>query len=279
MKISFLGTAAAEGVPAEFCDCENCINIRALGEKEYRTRSQVAIDGELLIDFPPESYSHSLRFGVMLSRIKYLLVTHSHMDHFYAHDFVLRGYKYANITQVPRLEIYGNGEVEKVFGECTAREMKPEVAPNIRFNKISSFSVFTAGKYKIIAIPARHGNAEEALLYYVESDGKGYLHLYDTGIISDEAADFLAQNNAKADIVALDCTFGPNSGGDSARHMGIGDNMLVKDKLLSRQIIDGNAKIVITHFSHNCNPTRENLKKLEEKYGVTAAYDGYTVDV
>lgn len=82
MKIRFLGTGAAEGVPAMFCGCENCINIRKLGEAEYRTRSQVLIDEILSIDFPPEAYSHSLKTGILLSKLKYLLVTHSHMDHF-----------------------------------------------------------------------------------------------------------------------------------------------------------------------------------------------------
>ena len=279
MKISFWGTGAAEGVPAMFCDCQNCKKIRDMGESEYRTRSQVVVDGELSVDFPPEAFSHSLKNGVLLSRIKYLLVTHSHMDHFYAHDFVLRGYKYASIEKVPCLEIYGNEEVGKVFSECTAREMKPEVAPNLHFNCVLPYTELFIGDYRVLTIPARHGKTEQALLYYIEKGGKGYLHLYDTGIIDEAAAEFLAKRGAHADLVAFDCTFGPNAGGYESRHMGITDNMIVKDMLLSRGVIDENTQLVITHFSHNCNPTRKNLEELEKRYGVIAAYDGYTVEI
>lgn len=278
MKIAFWGTGAAEGVPAEFCDCKNCIAIRKSGEA-FRTRSQVVIDGSLSVDFPPDAFAHSLKYGVSLSEIAYLLVTHSHMDHFYAHDFVLRGYKYAEIRSAPKLFIYGNAEVGKVFSECTAREMKPQVAPNVAFIEISPYSELKIGDYRVLAIPANHGKSEDALLYYISRGGKGYLHLYDTGLIEEKAYDFLAERGAKADLVAFDCTFGQNTGGAGARHMGICDDMQVRDELLKRGIIGGGTRLVITHFSHNCNPTRENLRVIEEKYGVTAAYDGYTVEI
>ena len=40
MKIQFLGTGAAEGVPAMFCACPVCKKIRSMGKQEVRTRSQ-----------------------------------------------------------------------------------------------------------------------------------------------------------------------------------------------------------------------------------------------
>ncbi len=278
MKIRFLGTGAAEGVPAMFCNCEYCNKIRSMGRGEYRTRSQVLIDGNLMIDFPPEAYAHSLEFGVKLSKIRYLLVTHSHMDHFYAHDFILRGYKYAGLDE-DVLEIYGDPEIKKVFNECTAREMKPDVAPHLKLTVIQPFTELTVGCYRVIAVPANHNKDEDCLLFYVERCGKGYLHLYDTGRVSDEAIGFLAERGAKAQLVAFDCTFGERTGGENSRHMGIEDDMYVKRKLFERKIIDGGTKIVITHFSHNCNPTRARLRRLEEKYGVVAAYDGLEAEI
>ncbi len=278
MKIKFLGTGAAEGVPAMFCNCDFCRKIRSMGKSEFRTRSQILIDGCLSIDFPPEAYAHSLKYGIELTRLKYLLVTHSHMDHFYAHDFILRGYKYARLENNV-LNIYGNAEVKKVFNECTAREMKPDVMPHIQFTEIKPYQVLYVGNYKIVTIPANHSKTEEALLFYIECEGKGYLHLYDTGRISDEAFDFLSANRAKVNLVCFDCTFLEQVGGENSRHMGIEDDMLMKQKLLSRGIIDGNTEIVISHFSHNANPTRANLSRIEKKFNVTAAYDGYETEI
>ena len=76
MKIRYLGTAAAEGFPAAFCNCSSCISARKNLKKELRTRSQLLVDEDLMIDFPPDSYCHAMRFGVDLSAVRYLLVTH-----------------------------------------------------------------------------------------------------------------------------------------------------------------------------------------------------------
>ncbi len=278
MKIQFLGTGAAEGIPAVFCNCEICRKIRSLGEAEFRTRSQVIIDGVLSVDFPPEAFYHSIKFGAELSKLKYLLVSHSHMDHFYAHDFILRGYKYAELAE-DKLEIFGNSEVGKVFAECTERELKPEVAPHINFNEISPYSIFMIGGYKIMTLPAVHSKTEQALLFYIEREGKGYLHMYDTGIPDEGIYEFLSRNNAKADAVCFDCTFTDKVGGNSVRHMNIYDNMTVKSNLEKYVITDGGTRYIISHFSHNSNPTRLRLKSLEDKFGVTSAYDGFIIEI
>mgnify|MGYP003538011910 CR=1 FL=1 len=70
MKLQYLGTAAAEGIPAIFCDCENCRKSREAGGKNIRTRSQALIDDELLIDFPADTYMHFLNFEMPLTKIK-----------------------------------------------------------------------------------------------------------------------------------------------------------------------------------------------------------------
>ena len=278
MKIQFLGTAAAEGVPAVFCNCGVCRDIRRLGATEFRTRSQVIIDGVLSVDFPPDAYAHSLKFGTELSKLRYLFVTHSHMDHFYAHDFILRGYKYAELAE-KRLEIFGNKEVKAVFSECTAREMKNQVAPNLNFNLIEPYREYRAGDYRVLTVPARHSLTEDCLLFYVEKEKKGYLHMCDTALPDDSVYDFLAEKGAKPRLVALDCTFGANRTEANARHMSIYDDMQVKNKMLAAGIIDADTKIVITHFSHNCNPTRNNLNYLERHFGVAAAYDGFQTEI
>lgn len=278
MKITFLGTAASEGVPAMFCDCKYCQEIRKRGVSEFRTRTQVLVDNDLSIDFPPEAYVHSLNFGVDLSALKYLIVTHSHMDHFYAHDFILRGYKYA-VLKEELLSIYGNGEVKKVFEECTSRELKSEVAEHLKMNVIKPYQRLEIGDYRILSLPAMHGTKEDALLYYVERGGKGYLHLYDTGELSDDAIQFLAKNSAKANIVAFDCTFLDAPYEKGRRHMCVEGDMILSNRLERAGVIDGSTVKVITHFSHNSNPIKERLEEIEKRYGVIAAYDGLSIEI
>lgn len=278
MKITFLGTAASEGVPAMFCDCKYCQEIRKRGFKEFRTRTQVLVDSDLSIDFPSEAYIHSLNFGVDLSALKYLIVTHSHMDHFYAHDFILRGYKYAVLKQ-DMLSVFGNEEILKVYDECTKREMKAEVAPHIKVNEIKPYQRLQIGEYRVLTLPAMHGTKEEAMLYYVEKGGKGYLHLYDTGELSDEAIKFLADNNAKANLAAFDCTFLDAPYETGRRHMCVEGDMILANRLEQAGIIDKSTIKVITHFSHNSNPVKERLEKIEQQFGVIAAYDGLSIEI
>ncbi len=245
MKILYLGTGAAEGVPAVFCNCDTCREARRRGEKEFHSRSQVLIDGELSVDFPPDAYYHSLRFGADLSAVRYLLVTHSHMDHFYAHDFILRGYKYSSPLPTP-LHIFGNEEVKRVFDECTRREMRPDVLENIRFSVVRPFEPFSFGDYTAVALKAQHSRTECALLYLVEKCGKCYLHLTDTGRIPRESLDYLGaylrERGRRADLVSFDCTFLFFGAGEVSRHMGLPDCAAMRGEFLRRGVAGENTR-------------------------------------
>lgn len=279
MKITYLGTGAAEGVPAQFCTCPVCREARKRGGREIRTRSQTLIDEALCIDYPPDAYAHSLAFGVDLSAIGALLVTHSHMDHFYAHDFILRGYKYAREMTAKTLTIYGNEEVKKVFDECTRREMRQDVAAGIFFVTVRPFEAFGVGSYRVTAFPAVHTQAEDALLYLVEKDGKAYLHLHDTGKLTEETYGYLEKKQKRLSLVTLDCTLVDTSSSTSGRHMGLKENEEVMRRLQQIGAAGKETKFVITHFSHNSAPLTDRLKDVEERYGVVAAYDGMSVEI
>ena len=113
MKIQILGTAAAEGWPALFCNCEACRRAREKGGKNIRTRAGTLIDDQLLIDFSADTYGNALRFGLDLSRIHTLLVTHDHEDHLYAEDLGTRYTWFAHLdARSPEtLLVYGNDRV------------------------------------------------------------------------------------------------------------------------------------------------------------------------
>ena len=282
MKITYLGTGAAEGVPAMYCKCGVCAEVRKRGSGEYHTRSQIVIDGELGIDFPPDAYFHSLMHGVRLEELTFLLITHSHMDHFYAHDFILRGYKYAKGIDRP-LTIFGNEEVKKVFEECTRREMRPEIGETITVKAVRPFEPFSFGEYTVTALLAQHSKEESAFVYLVEKAGKRYLHLTDTGRLPMQTLDYLeAEANAsgkKVDCVAFDCTFLYHTPGEVSRHMGLEDNAAMRKELLRRGVVNADTVYLITHFSHNANPLKETLLRAEKEYGVLAAYDGMEVEI
>ncbi len=285
MKLQFLGTGAAEGAPAIFCQCAVCQELRRRGEKEYHTRAQYMIDDCLGIEFPPDAYYHALRFGLDLSAMRHLLITHSHMDHFYAHDFILRGYKYADGREMP-LTIYGNAEVIKVFKECTRREMKEVVAKAYTLVEVTPFQPFSCGEkgeYQVIPLLAQHGVGETPLLYLIEKGEKAYLHLTDTGRLPQETLDYLEKyfqgKGKKVDFVTFDCTFLRREAGEVSRHMGLEDNKAMERELLCRGVTDGHTRYAITHYSHNGAPLLENLEAAGKEYGYIPALDGTIVEI
>ena len=50
MKVQFLGTAAAEGIPAIWCECEVCRKAKELKGKELRRRCSYLIDTDTIVD-------------------------------------------------------------------------------------------------------------------------------------------------------------------------------------------------------------------------------------
>jgi phosphoribosyl 1,2-cyclic phosphodiesterase len=81
MRITFLGPAAAEGFPYQFCACPNCVDARAEGGPSLRMHSAALITNDLLIDLGPDLIASGMRHNLRLNAIPNTLQTHPHGDH------------------------------------------------------------------------------------------------------------------------------------------------------------------------------------------------------
>lgn len=277
MKIKYLGTAAAEGWPALFCECRACQKARKLKDRNIRTRSQVIIDETLLVDFPPDVYMHVLNEELQLSAVSTLLITHSHQDHFYPLDLILRGEPYAHNTVANKLEVYGNGAVRMLYERAlTEEDDTSNLAQVEQYREIHAWEeIDTIEGYHITALAADHKESEECLLYLVEKDGKCLLYANDTGWYPEKTWEKL--KDKYIDLVSMDCTNG--KGYCEKCHMGIDNNRLVKDRMYRMGCADEKTKFVITHFSHNANLTHEELELEVAKDGFLVAYDGFELEL
>jgi phosphoribosyl 1,2-cyclic phosphate phosphodiesterase len=86
MRIKFLGTGASEAIPAMFCRCRICENARKVGGKEMRTRAGVLINDDLMVDFSTDAYWHARNYGLDFTKLKSIIITHGHSDHFNVED-------------------------------------------------------------------------------------------------------------------------------------------------------------------------------------------------
>ena len=138
---------------------------------------------------------------------------------------------------------------------------------------------FEAGEYRVLTLPARHGNKEEALLYCVQKKDKTFLWLNDSGPLYDEIYPFLAEKGIVADLVSFDCTFADEKEPSSERHMNIFQNMQARDKMTEYRLVKADTKYYVTHFSHNSAPFREEMERMAERYGFIAAHDGSVAEI
>src|SRR5262249_35597549 len=105
MQIRFLGTAASEGFPDAFCDCDNCRAARERGGKSLRRRSAARVDDELLIDFGPDLMAAALMDGFSLAGIRWCIQTHEHADHLDPSHFFSRS-PLCSVQGAQRLQYY-----------------------------------------------------------------------------------------------------------------------------------------------------------------------------
>lgn len=272
VKVKYLGTGAAEGWPGVFCACQACKEARKRGGKNIRTRSSALINDSLMVDFPPDTYYHAINFSIDLSKLKHLVITHSHDDHFHTNDLELRRSVFAHLDEGSVLNMYGNRAVESIMNEIFRRNSILKEYVNVRY--VPPFETFEAGDIKVTPLKALHDRAEDCYIYIFEdADGKRMLYGNDTGIFPEETWEYIRGHYFN--LVSLDCTSGPNKEGDY--HMGLPDNIKVKVRLLEIGCADETTRFVVTHFSHNGGLLHDELVELASPHGFDVAYDGFEV--
>ena len=273
MKIKFLGTAAAEGVPGIFCECENCRKARELGGKEIRTRSQAIINDELLIDFPADTYMHHIMYGVNIPSVKNLIITHSHEDHLYPSEFLMRLPGFAP-TATEKMNVYaGKASIEEI------KKAVPEYENALNLYEVSAFTAFEAGGYSITPLPSVHSASTTPFFYIIEKDGKKILYAHDTDFFRDDVWEFFKKEKPYFSLVSLDCT-NANVHYDYVGHMGLEKNAEIRRIFLENGYADEKTIFVCNHFSHN--PKGMNycdFAPVAAKLGFVTSYDGLEEEV
>lgn len=277
MKLTYYGTAAAEGFPALYCHCDACERARMLGGRNIRTRSQALINDDLLIDFPADTYMHELIYGFDLRKIKNCIITHSHEDHLYVEDLCRRTEPdalFPNIEKIP-IHIYASKK--------SGKEIKKEVAKKtlkdsnaLRYNDIKPFCDYSIGKYVVTPLKASHAPGLDALIFIIKSDDKSILYANDTGYFPNETWEYLEKTKVHFDLISLDCTLA--YGDKYENHMGFDTCINVKERLQKSNANDETV-FVVNHFSHNCKVIYDEFVPIAEKEGFLVSYDGFEIEI
>ena len=271
MKIKFLGTAAAEAIPALFCECDLCQHVRKHGGKDIRTRSQAVINDELLIDFPADTYLHVLRDGLELHKIHHCIITHPHPDHYYPEDIIIRNPGFATVKDSTPFTLYGTEETIKRLSEGRGLNFD-----RVALQEIRPFESFNAGDYKVTPLEADHGT-QKPVIYLITKDNQTILYANDTGYFPESTWKWLEENKPHIDFVEFDCCYGLLP--QVTNHMGFDTVCDVKNRMVDMGLTDEKTIFCINHFSHNIGSLHNELEKHAEKFGFIVAYDGLEVNI
>lgn len=285
MRLTFLGTAASEGYPDPFCDCENCEAARSLGGPSLRKRSAALVNDDLLLDFGPDLLGAALFHGVPLTRVQYCLLTHEHSDHLDPSHFESRQ-NACGPNGTPHLHFYATAGALNLIAARFGVGPFPEgfdSAPvaerlNLSGHAVTPFQELAFGPYRVLSLLANHGSGKLLpLVYVVEEAGRRLLYCTDTGPLPEETWTALRAFGRPIHVVALDHTFGLKPARDG--HLNREQFVSQIERLRAEHVLAERARVFAHHLGHHSNPPHPGLVEVAARSGYEVAYDGLTVTV
>lgn len=247
VEVTLLGTGAADGWPNAFCGCTSCAVARDTGE--IRSQSSALVDDVLLLDCGPETLRQAVRAGRSLARVRSILVTHAHPDHFDPAVLLYRGW----VTDLP-LEVVGPASV---LDAC-----EHWIAPGndrITLTAVKAGQQLQVGAHLVTVLAARHAQAGTAVLYVVERGGRRLLYATDTGPL--EHRDLEPLSGQRCDLVLLEETFGDRPV-PAADHLNLRTFADTAELLRQSGVVAGSTDLVAIHLGHHNPPMPELAERL-----------------
>ena len=277
MIVKYLGTGAAEGIPAVFCHCDVCQYARTHKGRNIRTRAQALIDGKLLLDFGPDTYMHSLQYDINLADIEVCFITHAHDDHLYLEDLRARRRSRANINPgTPALKVYGGAGVKNVLKPKEDGFITKD--NSVRFVEICAFEqVEVLDGYFVTAIPAVH-NTDSPFVYIITKDNHSFLYAHDTDYFEESVWDYFREKGLYFNAISLDCTEGIKHI-DYPGHMNFERIQTMCQRLVKERCIDEKTTVIANHISHNGLANYEKATEAGKLIGCMVSFDGLEVEI
>ncbi len=197
------------------------LTILGSGTNVHPTRAAagylVKTDRLLLLDFGPRTLKNLMQAGVNRHRIRHILFSHFHADHFadFVHFFFDAVFYSKFVGRRPDLTLIGPRGTKRLFGimlknfpgfgaarfKTTIREVKDRT--------------FTIGRTRITARTVEHSRRLHCLGYRIEYGRKVLAYSGDSMHCQG-----LVRLCRKADVAVLDCSFPANRPGPNHLHAG-----------------------------------------------------------
>ncbi len=269
MRIVFLGTGAAEGIPAFRCLCGSCRESRVKGGRNHRQNASVYIEGDnsehILIDCPLQIKARINDYMIDESRITDLFITHFHEDHVTGLYYLAESRESNGFIIDNRIKIHMPenclDKVLSLFDDESLCDIKA----------ITVSEMIRVGEIEIIPLETNHlnripGEKNESFGYLIKSGLKSIAYLVDASRnLPESTVNKLL--NERINYLVYDCTFSDNP--ESLGHSDIKGAVALK-KLVRPD------HMIITHISHR-NYIHDELSEIMKRDGIETAWDGMEI--
>jgi phosphoribosyl 1,2-cyclic phosphate phosphodiesterase len=224
----------------------------------------------VLIDYSVTGREGLESAGIAPSAIDYLLITHSHGDHFNPAPIVAL----AREKDKP-LVLVGNAKAIALM-QKHLQTLPDAERPVMTFRAVKPFEEFAVGPWRGKALAANHIPNEEALLYVLRGKQKSLLYATDTGWFP--VATFAALSAERLDLAIVEGTFGEEVQPRLLTgHLNLPFVRLIKQFLVESKALKPDGHFMVTHLSlHFCQPYDLLAPKLAAE-GIVVAYDALRV--
>ena len=261
MKLEFLGTGAAD------------FDINRRGEyAEFRRFSSALINEDLLIDPGPHIFDYAEMMGKphLFDKLKYVIVTHSHGDHFNV-DTVKRLYDIA-----PDMILVG----DRVLKERTVAKY-PELSDIVSLVP-DMMKNAELGDYDITTLPGNHTfSVEDATRHYYiveKSSGRKLFYGIDSAWLTVNEWGFL--KGKRCDAMVFELTIGDSHGDDRVfSHTNIAMLRIMLETVRKQRALEQGGRVYTTHMARTLHYDHATLVEQLRPMNATPAYDGMIIEI
>lgn len=256
LDVVFLGTCA--------CDFSKRLetDLKDTFDKDVRRSSSILIDREILVDCGPHTLDSLRIAGIRLDSISSVVITHLHDDHF-------------NIDNILAIAKSKNTPLKLYVRE----DADIDISCDVEIVRMKPFAQYCLNNgITVTGMDANHDASAYPQHLLLKKNGKSIFYGCDGAWLLNTT--YYALQNAKLDMMVLDCTTGDYEGDyRMGEHNSIPMLRVMLPSLRTFGVTYENTKVYFSHLAPSLHASHDETESIAEKMGAHVAYDGLNIQI
>lgn len=256
LDVVFLGTCA--------CDFSKRLetDLKDVFDKDVRRSSSILVDGDILVDCGPHTIDSLRIAGISLDSISSVVITHLHDDHF-------------NIDNILAIAKSKNTPLKLYVRE----DADIDISCDVEIVRMKPFAQYCLNNgITVTGMDANHDASAYPQHLLFKKNDKSIFYGCDGAWLLNTT--YYALQNAKLDMMVLDCTTGDYEGDyRMGEHNSIPMLRVMLPSLRAFGVINEKTKVYFSHLAPSLHASHSETEKIANKMGAHVAYDGLQIQI